>query len=273
MNTKEQLTEDEQPMTFEQRKYYMRVVKWKVFKTYVGIPFLGTIVIILIISGLSFIPVNEEAPQSAGLKYVADFAMYLIAFSLLWLIVGILRFIKFIADLPVIKKDVVVIIFSVMLSLSSKGQSLRDLELLTIGYYVDSAEVKLKSWDYVIKKTSNEVIEGIKYETYAFQRGTGEINTDDMIVLYKDKTNVMRIGNFDVRLMTYSDKRFNQLKEECLKKEGVKLVEQKIIQDGFIRKYKDDNFTYNFLVQNPSKKGGVPTYNLFVKFDLTNSIN
>lgn len=170
-------------------------------------------------------------------------------------------------------KKISLVLLYISLSILSKAQSLREIELLALnGYYIDSAEIKLNGWDFKLEKVKNETIDSINYDIYAFRRRSEDYYKDGMVMLYKNKKDVMRSGFFDIRIVTYSDKRFIELKSECTNQKDVILYKEGIVDDKLIRKYKNDWFDYNFSEKNGSETKN-KTYYVDIKVNMANIIH
>lgn len=91
--------EEGMDLSFEERINERKKIMKRFLFTFVGIPFVGTLVIILIIIGLSYVK-----DDTGMIKNITLFFSYAAAFSILWLLGGLYRYIVYRTKLPKIIK-------------------------------------------------------------------------------------------------------------------------------------------------------------------------
>lgn len=158
-------------------------------------------------------------------------------------------------------------------SIAVYSQSLRDLELLTMSKgKLDSIEIKLKSWDYSLTVVKNKTVDSVNYDTYLFTRPSSDYYIYSTVLVTKNNTDIEKGIFWEITLVTFSDKRFDELRQECIKSANPKYSKEKIMGDTFVRNYKSEFFDYSFKLENAKDKNSPIYYYVKIRCNPANMI-
>jgi len=169
-------------------------------------------------------------------------------------------------------KIILLMLFSAF-SIAVYSQSLRDLELLTMSKgKLDSIEIKLKSWDYSLTVVKNKTVDSVNYDTYLFTRPSSDYYIYSTVLVTKNNTDIEKGIFWEITLVTFSDKRFDELRQECIKSANPKYSKEKIMGDTFVRNYKSEFFDYSFKLENAKDKNSPIYYYVKIRCNPANMI-
>jgi hypothetical protein len=165
-------------------------------------------------------------------------------------------------------RRLLVISFLLLASIQLHSQSidLKTLKSLVFAPSINEAEKQLKPFGYSFEKSGKIDRGGTQFDFFMFQRIDIANSSKEAVIMYLD-TNVLKRINPSIRYMSFAEKTFDQLKDQC-EELGAKILSEENENQCFYRVFKKSDWTYSFSICEQKDGGSIYAIDININWQL-----